>query len=124
MFSVVSRFSFPVSLIGLGGFSPGSHPRFPFKVPIQVPILGFPFQVPSEVPLQQISRSAELASEEGGNCNNVTLGAESSQSGSHVTTTNYDFTSFGLTSITALGSSSSTPQSRWYVCLQVRRLFH
>ena len=44
-------------------------------------------------------------------CNNVTLGAESSQSGSHMTTTNHDFISSGLTSITTLGSSSSTPQS-------------
>ena len=65
MFSVVSRFSSPVSFIRLGGFSPGSHSS-----------------------LQRLSRSAELASEEGGNCNNVTLGAgaESSRSGSHVTT--------------------------------------
>ena len=30
-----------------------------------------------------------------------------------MTTTNHDFTSSGLTSITALSSSSSTPQSRW-----------
>ena len=79
---------FPI--IGLGGFSPGSHSSSP----------------------STISRSAELASEEGGNCNNVTFGAESSRSRSHVTTTNHDFTSSGLTSITALGSSSSTPLSR------------
>ena len=96
MFSVILRFSFSVSLIGLGGFSPGFHSRFPF-------------QVPFEVPLQQILRSAKLASKKGGNCNNVIFGAESSQSRSHVTTTNHDFTSSGLTSATALGSSLSTP---------------
>ena len=45
-------------------------------------------------------------------CNNVTFGAESSRSRSHVTTTNHDFTSSGLTSITALDSFSSTPLSR------------
>ena len=61
--------------------------------------------------LRQTDRSNSTPS----SCNNVTLGAESSQSGSHVTTTNYDFTSSDLTSITALGSSSSTPQSRRYV---------
>ena len=63
MFSVVSRFSSPVSLIGLRGFSPGFHLRFLFKVLF-------------EIPLQQISHSAEIASEEGGNCNNVTFGVE------------------------------------------------
>ena len=133
MFSVVFRFSSPVFLIGLGCFSPGSHLRFPFKVPIQgsiqgshprflfkIPIQGshsrfsfkvllqgsysrYPFQVPLEVFLQQIPRSAELASKKRGNCNNVTFKRESSQSRSHVTTTNHNFTSFGLTSITALG---------------------
>ena len=41
-----------------------------------------------------------------------------------MTTTNHDSTSSGLTSITALDSSSSTSQSRWYVCLQVGRLFY
>ena len=183
MFSLVSRFSFSVSFIGFGGFSPGSHSRFPFKIliqgshlrfplqvsiqsshsrfplkvliqgshsrfpfkvptqgshlrfPFKVPILGshskfplkvpiqgfhsrFPLQIFFEVLLQQIPRSTELASEEGGNCNNVIFGAESSQSRSHVTTTNHDFTSTGLTSITALGSSSSTLQSRRYVYLR------
>ena len=39
----------------------GSHSRFLFKIPF-------------EVPLQQVPRSAELASKEGGNCNNVTFG--------------------------------------------------
>ena len=68
-------------------------------------------------------------------CNNVTFGAESSQSRSHMTTTNYNLTPSSLTSITLLGSSSSTPlsrwrsvpphlpQSRWQVYLQVGRLF-
>ena len=37
-------------------------------------------------------------------------------------TTNYDFTSSGLTFIMALGSSSSTPQSRRYVYLLVGRV--
>ena len=45
-------------------------------------------------------------------CNNVTLGAESSRSGSHVTTIKHNFTSSGLTSISALSSSSSTLLSR------------
>ena len=110
VFSVVSRFSSPVSLIGLIGFSPGFHSRFPFRVPFKVP-------------LQQISCLTELISKERGNCNNVTLGAESSRSGSHMTTTNHNFNSSDLTSIMALGSSSSTPQSRWYVYLQAGRLF-
>ena len=86
MFLEVSRFSSPVSLIGLGGFSPGSHSRFPF-------------QVFFKVPLQQIPRLAELASEKGGNCNNVTFGAESSRSIGHVTTIIQDFTLVNLTSI-------------------------
>ena len=72
MFSLVSWFSSSVSLIGLGGFSPGSYSKFPFKVLI----LGFSFQVPFKVPLQQIPRSAELALEERGNCNNMTFGVE------------------------------------------------
>ena len=48
----------------------------------------------------------------------MTFGAESSRSRSHVTTTKHNFSSSGLTSITAfgsitvLGSSSSTPLSR------------
>ena len=52
----------------------------------------------------------------------MTFGAESSQSRSHVTTTNCDFNSFSLTSITALRSSSSMPQSSRYVYLQVREV--
>ena len=52
----------------------------------------------------------------------MTFGAESSQSRSHITTTNRDFTSFGLTSITTLGSSSSTSKSRRNVYLQAGRI--
>ena len=40
-----------------------------------------------------------------------------------MTTTNYNFTSSGLTSIIVLGSSSSTPLSRQYIYLQVERVF-
>ena len=83
MFSVVSRFSSPVSPIGLGGFSPGSHSS-----------------------LQRLPRSTELASEEGGNCNNMTLGAEGSRSGSHVTIIIQNFTLVSLTSTT-------TPHRVW-----------
>ena len=90
MFSVVSWFSSLVSLIGLGGFSPAFHPISPLT----------------------ISRSAKLVSKEGGNCNNVTFEAESFRSKSHMTTINHNFTSSSLTSIMALDSSSSTPQSR------------
>ena len=72
MFLVVSRFSSSVSLIGLRGFSSGSHSKFPFKVFI----LEIPFQVPFEVFFQQILRSVKLVSEEGGNCINVTFGVE------------------------------------------------
>ena len=86
------------------------------------------FSSGSHFPLQRFPRSAELASKEGGNCNNVTFGAKSSWSRSHVTTTNHDFTLSGLTCyvittnhdftssnstfITALGSFSSTPLSK------------
>ena len=42
--------------------------------------------------------SIELASKKRGNCNNKTLGAESSQSGSHMTTIIQNFTLVGLTS--------------------------
>ena len=45
-------------------------------------------------------------------CTNMTFGVESSRSRSYVTTTNHDFTSSGLTSITVLGSFSSTLLSR------------
>ena len=83
MFSVVSRFSSPVSPIGLGGFSPGFHSS-----------------------LQRLPCSTELASEEGDNCNNVTLRAEGSQSGSHVTTIIQNFTLVNLTSTT-------TPHRVW-----------
>ena len=74
MFSVVSRLSSPVFLIGLGGFSPSSHSS-------------------STIPY-----SAELASKEGSNCNNVTFGAMISRSGSHMTTIIQDFTLVALTS--------------------------
>ena len=50
----------------MGGFSPGFYSSSLSTIPF----------------------SAELASEEGGNCNRVTFGAESSRSRSHVTTTN------------------------------------
>ena len=60
MFSLVPQFSFLVFLIGLGSFSLGFH--FPSRIP----------------------HSAELASKERNNCNNVTLGTEKSQNGSHM----------------------------------------
>ena len=77
MFSVVFQFSSPVSLIGLRDFSPGSYSSF-----------------------QQFLCSAELASKEKGNCNNMTLGAraESSQSRIHVATIIQNFTLVILTS--------------------------
>ena len=62
IFSMVSRFSSPVFLIELGGFSPGSH----FS--------------------STISRSTKLVFEERGNCNNVTLGTKSSQRGGYMIT--------------------------------------
>ena len=73
MFSVVSRFSSLVSLVGLGGFLPGSY--FPLTIP----------------------RSMELASKEKDNCNNVILRMESFQSGSHVTIIIQNFTMVSLT---------------------------
>ena len=76
MFSVVFRFSSPVSLIRLESFLPGSH---------------FSLMIP---------RSAELTFKKRGNCNNVTFGAESSQSGSYITTIIYNFTLINLTSTT------------------------
>ena len=75
MFSMVFRFSSLVSFIGMGGFLPD-------------------FRFFSTIP-----RSTELASKEGGNCNNVTLRAESSQSGSHITTIIQNFTLVSLTFI-------------------------
>ena len=78
MFLVVFRFSSPVSLIGLGGFSP--CPNFPLT----------------------ILHSTELAFEERGNCNNMTLRAESFQSESHVTTIIQNFILVNLTSTTTL----------------------
>ena len=77
MFSVILRFSSPVSLIGLGAFSPCSHSS-----------------------LQWFPRSAEFASKKGGNCNNVNLkaGAKSFWSRSHVTTINQNFILVNLTS--------------------------
>ena len=77
IFSMVPQFSSPVSLIGLRSFSPGSH--FPLT----------------------ILRFTELASEERGNCNNVTFGAESSRSsrsGSYMKTSIQNFTLVSLTS--------------------------
>ena len=70
MFSVAPQISSPVSLIGLRGFSPGSH-----------------------FSLQRFLCSTELAFKERGNCNNVTFRAESSESGNHVTITitQFDF---------------------------------
>ena len=95
MFSLVTRFSFSVfHHLGWEVFH---------QVPIQGSHLRFPFKVPFKVTLQQIPRSAELASEERGNFNNLTFGTESSRSRSYVTTTNHNFTSSGLTSITTLG---------------------
>ena len=75
IFSVVFWFSSSISFIGLEGFSPGLH---------------FPLM---------ISRLTELMSKERGNSNNVTFGAESSQSGSHMTTIIQNFTLVSLTSI-------------------------
>ena len=63
MFSVVSRFSILVFLIGLRGFLPG------FYSPLT------------------ISRSVELTFKKKGNYNNVTFGTENFQSGNHVTIT-------------------------------------
>ena len=79
MFLVASRFSSPISPIGLGSFSPGSH-----------------------FSLQRLPRSTKLASKERGNCNNVTLGAEGSRSESHVTISIQNFTLVSLTSTTTL----------------------
>ena len=76
IFSVVSRFSSPVFLIGLRGFSPG-------------------FYSPSI-----ILRSAELASKEEGNGNNVTFRGESFWSGSYVTIIIQIVTLVSLTSTT------------------------
>ena len=77
MFSVVFWFSFPVSFIRLGGFSSGFH----FSLTILY--------------------SMELVSEEGGNCKNVILKAECSQSGSHVTIIIQNFSLVNLTSTTS-----------------------
>ena len=74
IFSVVFRFSSLASLIRLEGFSPG--PFFPLTIP----------------------RLTELMSKEGDNYNNMTLGMESFQSGSHVTTIIQNFTLVSLTS--------------------------
>ena len=61
--------------------------------------------------------SAELVFKERDNYNNVTLKANSSQSGNHMTNTNYKFTSSDLTSITVLGSFLSMPRSKWRLFL-------
>ena len=79
---MVSRFSSLASFIRLGGFSPS--PYFTSTIPC----------------------STELASEEGGNCNNMTSGkflkwksqTESSQSGSHMITIIQNFILVSLTS--------------------------
>ena len=78
--------SFPTGLRcshGLSGFLPQSPSlverflsRFPFKVSIQGFHLRFLSKVSFKVPFQQIPCSAELASKERGNCNNVTFGVE------------------------------------------------
>ena len=61
MFSMVFRFSSPVSLIGLEGFSLDFHSRFLFKIPIQdsysrflfkIPIQGFYLRFPFKIPIQ------------------------------------------------------------------------
>ena len=92
MFSLVSLFSSSV-FTGLRGFLPSSHSS------------------------STIPRLAELTSEEGGNCNNISFGAESSQSGSYMTITNYNLTLSGLTSITTLGSFPSLSLSRQHLVL-------
>ena len=74
MFSMVSRFSSPVSPIGLGGFSLGSH----FFL--------------------TILHSTELVSKERSNYNNVTLRTESSQTKSHIIIIIQNFTLVSLTS--------------------------
>ena len=75
MFSVVFQFSFLVSRIGLGDFSPNSHSSF-----------------------QQFPRSAEFVSEERGNYNHIILGAESHQNRSHLRAIIRNFTLVSLTS--------------------------
>ena len=77
IFSVVSRFSFLVSFIRLKDFLSGFHSF-----------------------LQQFLRSADLTSKERNNCNNMTIGAESSQSGSHMIKIIQNFTLVNLTSTT------------------------
>ena len=49
--------------------------------------------------------------------NNVTFGVESSQSRSHVTTINHNFTSSGLTSITALGHLRHWVGGAWFLLI-------
>ena len=76
----------------------------------------------SYFPFQPFLRLVELTSEERGNCNNVSFEAESSQSRSHVTIINHDFTLSDLTFITTLNFFSSTPLSRR--CLVPLHLCH
>ena len=110
MFSVVSWFSSSISLIGLGGFSPDSH----FFL--------------------TISRLTESTFEERGNCNNMTLRAENSQSRSHVTIIIQNFILVSLISITMPhpigfwhhGSVSSYVFDHLYLtshCLCSRKIF-
>ena len=140
--------SFPMGL-GCSHLSPGFllsstslvgrfFTRFPFKVPIQnsysrfpfkVLIVGFPFQVPFKVPLQQIPRSAELVSEKGGNCNNVTFKVEVIWQLPIIASSHpvWLLSTLGFSLSTPLSrrydSSSSMPLSRWYVYLQVGKVF-
>ena len=78
MFSMVSQFSFPVSLIRLRGFLPGFY--FSLTIPC----------------------STKLTSKKRGNYNNVILRAESSQNRSHVTIIIQNFTLISLTSTITL----------------------
>ena len=81
IFSMISRFLFPVFFIGLRGFLSGSHFFF-----------------------QWFSHLAELASKKRGNCNNVTLRArtKSFQNRNYVTTIISDFILVTLTSTITL----------------------
>ena len=103
-------------IIWVGRFFTG----FPFKFFHRVPIQGFYSRFPFKISIQgsyyssTIPRLAELTSKKESNCNNVTLGVESSQSGSHVTTTKQNFILSGLTSITALGHLRHWVGGAWF----------
>ena len=75
---MISLFSSPVFLIGLGGFSPGSH--FLLTIP----------------------RLIKLVSKKRNNCNNVTFEAKNFQSRSYMTTIIQNFTLISLTSTVTL----------------------